>query len=311
MTAVVTGASRGIGFAMADALAAAGADIIGVSASLASSGSADRGGRHGRGPEVRGSGLRLRRSRCRRCARRGARRPGRLRHPRQQRRHDRAGTRRGASAGTVGPRRPGEPVEPVPPHSGAGASDARSRLRQDHLHRLAPQLPGRDQRAGLRRRQVRHRGTHQGAVQRVGLARRHRERHRTRVHRDGQHSGTSCRSRPVHGDPGSDPRRAMGRGRRPRGCHGLPRFATPRTTCPEWCCLSMAAGSDDDGRHVLDDDRDQRDRHRSGRRHRRCRAGRRSGARTPRGRNRLRRVHAAHRRRDRGDPRGGRGRPAS
>ena len=38
-TAVVTGASRGIGFAMARALAAAGADIIGVSASLASEGS--------------------------------------------------------------------------------------------------------------------------------------------------------------------------------------------------------------------------------------------------------------------------------
>jgi 2-deoxy-D-gluconate 3-dehydrogenase len=39
-TAVVTGASRGIGFAMAMALAAAGADIIGVSASLPASGSA-------------------------------------------------------------------------------------------------------------------------------------------------------------------------------------------------------------------------------------------------------------------------------
>jgi 2-deoxy-D-gluconate 3-dehydrogenase len=38
-TAVVTGASRGIGFAMATALAAAGADIIGVSASLPASGS--------------------------------------------------------------------------------------------------------------------------------------------------------------------------------------------------------------------------------------------------------------------------------
>jgi 2-deoxy-D-gluconate 3-dehydrogenase len=37
--AVVTGARRGIGFAMATALAAAGADIIGVSASLESSGS--------------------------------------------------------------------------------------------------------------------------------------------------------------------------------------------------------------------------------------------------------------------------------
>jgi 2-deoxy-D-gluconate 3-dehydrogenase len=39
-TAVVTGASRGIGFAMADALAAAGADIIGVSATLPATGSA-------------------------------------------------------------------------------------------------------------------------------------------------------------------------------------------------------------------------------------------------------------------------------
>jgi 2-deoxy-D-gluconate 3-dehydrogenase len=38
--AVVTGASRGIGFAMAEALAAAGADIIGVSATMASAGSA-------------------------------------------------------------------------------------------------------------------------------------------------------------------------------------------------------------------------------------------------------------------------------
>lgn len=38
--AVVTGASRGIGFALAEALAAAGADIIGVSATLAAQGSA-------------------------------------------------------------------------------------------------------------------------------------------------------------------------------------------------------------------------------------------------------------------------------
>jgi len=38
--AVVTGAKRGIGFAMAEALAAAGADIIGVSATLETSGSA-------------------------------------------------------------------------------------------------------------------------------------------------------------------------------------------------------------------------------------------------------------------------------
>ena len=40
LTAVVTGAKRGIGFAMAEALAAAGADIIGVSATLEPTGSA-------------------------------------------------------------------------------------------------------------------------------------------------------------------------------------------------------------------------------------------------------------------------------
>ena len=39
-TAVVTGAKRGIGFAMAEALAAAGADIIAVSATIESAGSA-------------------------------------------------------------------------------------------------------------------------------------------------------------------------------------------------------------------------------------------------------------------------------
>lgn len=39
-TAIVTGANRGIGFAMAEALAEAGADIVGVSATMAPSGSA-------------------------------------------------------------------------------------------------------------------------------------------------------------------------------------------------------------------------------------------------------------------------------
>ncbi|MER5456149.1 SDR family oxidoreductase [Micromonospora sp. NPDC002389] len=49
--AVVTGARRGIGLAMAEALAAAGADVIGVSASLEETGSevADRVAAHGRG----------------------------------------------------------------------------------------------------------------------------------------------------------------------------------------------------------------------------------------------------------------------
>ena len=53
--AVVTGAKRGIGFAMAEALAAAGADIIGVSATLEASGSAIEAAvtAHGRSFEAR------------------------------------------------------------------------------------------------------------------------------------------------------------------------------------------------------------------------------------------------------------------
>src|SRR4051794_32970268 len=49
-TAVVTGARRGIGLAIAEALAAAGADIIGVSANMEPSGSqvAERVKAHGR-----------------------------------------------------------------------------------------------------------------------------------------------------------------------------------------------------------------------------------------------------------------------
>ena len=53
--AVVTGAKRGIGFAMAEALAAAGADVIGVSATLEASGSAIEAAvaKHGRSFEAR------------------------------------------------------------------------------------------------------------------------------------------------------------------------------------------------------------------------------------------------------------------
>ena len=53
--AVVTGARRGIGYAMAEALAAAGADIIGVSATLESAGSAvaEAVQSHGRSFEAR------------------------------------------------------------------------------------------------------------------------------------------------------------------------------------------------------------------------------------------------------------------
>jgi 2-dehydro-3-deoxy-D-gluconate 5-dehydrogenase len=52
--AVVTGARRGIGFAMADALAEAGADVIGVSASMEASGSAIEAAVTGHGRKFEG-----------------------------------------------------------------------------------------------------------------------------------------------------------------------------------------------------------------------------------------------------------------
>ena len=53
--AVVTGARRGIGFAMADALAEAGADVIGVSASMEAAGSAIGAAVTAHGRDVRGA----------------------------------------------------------------------------------------------------------------------------------------------------------------------------------------------------------------------------------------------------------------
>ena len=97
--AVVTGARRGIGLAMAEALAAAGADIIGVSAQLGPA--RRRGGRviePGRAFE--GTRGRLRRPAMPSLAL-GAELAGtRTRHPGQQRGHDRAGARRASTHST-------------------------------------------------------------------------------------------------------------------------------------------------------------------------------------------------------------------
>ena len=62
---------------------------------------------------------------------------------------------------------------------------------QDHLHGIAADLPGRHHGARVRRGEIGDRRTDQGAVQRVGIARRDRERDRTRLHRDGQHAGAA------------------------------------------------------------------------------------------------------------------------
>ena len=212
-TAVVTGASRGIGFAMAEALAAAGADIIGVSAHAR----ADRAARSRRPSRRTAATFEAHRRATSPTATPSTRSAPTLadatrRHPRQQRRHDRARARRRAPARAVGPRarRSTSRASSCSPRR-IGRGDARARPRQDHLHRVAAELPGRHQRARLRRGEVRHRRAHQGARQRMGAARRQRQRDRARLHRDRQHPGAARRPRPLDGDPRAHPGRALGR----------------------------------------------------------------------------------------------------
>ena len=68
----------------------------------------------------------------------------------------------------------------------------------------------------------------QGARQRMGAARRQRQRDRARLHRDRQHAGAARRRRAQPRDPRPDPRRPLGRAERPRRRHGLPRLARIR-----------------------------------------------------------------------------------
>ena len=155
-TAVVTGASRGIGFAMAVALAEAGADIIGVSATIQASGSAIE--RAVTRPRAAPS----RRIACDFADRDAVDRPRRrrLRSARVDILVNNAGTIERAPAAE----HPlelwdrviaGRSVEPVRPHAGARAADAGARVAEGHLHRVAAELPGRHQRARATRRRSR------------------------------------------------------------------------------------------------------------------------------------------------------------
>ncbi len=115
-TALVTGCKRGIGRAMAEALAEAGADIIGVSASLETAGSEVE-------QEVTALGRGFTAYACDFADRGGALRlhrpgQGRLpghRHPGQQRRHDPAQARGRASRRVLGHGHRGQPQRPVHP----------------------------------------------------------------------------------------------------------------------------------------------------------------------------------------------------
>ena len=222
----MTGARRGIGLAMAEALAAAGADIVGVSAPT------------WRPPAARSSsGYARRAAGSPRCAPtsptapRCAVSPGDLararpdRHPGQQRRHDRP--RPGGGA----PRRDWDHVLEVNLTSQfvltreIGREMVGPGPREDHLHRVAAELPGRHHRPRLHRREVRHRRPDQGAGQRVGGARGQRQRHRARLHRHRQHPGAAGRPGTQPGHPRPDPGRPVGNARRPRRRHGVPGLA--------------------------------------------------------------------------------------
>ena len=101
--ALVTGCRRGIGLAMADALAAAGADIVGVSLNIDSAGSEAQTRVEGHGRALHGLPRRSRiGGRCRAAGRLGAPRRARGRHPRQQRGDDRACTGRSSTPTSTG-----------------------------------------------------------------------------------------------------------------------------------------------------------------------------------------------------------------
>ena len=183
-TALVTGCRRGIGRAAAVALAQAGADIVGVSASLEPR-SEVAAAVEARGRSFRALPLRLRRSRsaCTTSSPRCAATDARDRHPRQQRRHDRARPGSRARRRALGSRARGEPDCAVRARARARPRHGRARERQDRVRRLAALVPGRHQRAGLHGEQVGRRRPDEGARERVGRARRQRQRRRARLRR--------------------------------------------------------------------------------------------------------------------------------
>ena len=135
----------------------AGADIVGVSASLESSGSEVQAEVEGLGREFEGHRDRLRRpGRGRRARRATGRRPS-GRHPGQQCGHHRAGARRRSHGRVLGPGHRGRPVQPVRADPRGRAADGLPRRREGDLHRLDAELPGRGERGELHGCQECHR----------------------------------------------------------------------------------------------------------------------------------------------------------
>ena len=166
----MTGASRGIGLAIAAAYADAGADIIGVSASLPA-GDSESGRRavEARGREFtayatdfadRSAVLAL----ADEVESLGP--PGR--RTGQQRGHDRPRAGGRALRRALAPGAAGESLQSVHADPGGRPRDGCSRRRQSHLHRISAELPGRHQRPRLHRCQERDRRTDQSPRKRVG-----------------------------------------------------------------------------------------------------------------------------------------------
>ena len=188
--AVVTGAKRGIGFAMAEALASAGSDIIAVSATIEEQGSAI-------GAVVTALGREFEAIRCDFADRAAVEA---LSADLAAREVDilvnNAGTIRRSPAAEH-PAEWWDEVIQVDLSSQffltqAVAQGMLARRRgKSHLHGVAAHIPGRHQCSGVCRRQVGHRRSDQGSVERMGCKRRHRERDRTGLYRHRQHPGSS------------------------------------------------------------------------------------------------------------------------
>ena len=167
--ALVTGARRGIGLAMAQALASAGADIIAVSASMEPTGSAVEAAVHAHGRAIRTIACDFADAAA--VASLGA----------QLAREDPIDILVN-NAGTIY-------REPAVDHD----LDQWSRLGQGHLHRVTAQFPGRHQCPRLHRVQERCSRVDPGVGERVGPPWGHRQRDRTGVHRHRQHPGAPGR----------------------------------------------------------------------------------------------------------------------
>ncbi len=247
--ALVTGCRRGIGLAMAEALAQAGADVVGTS--LNSRRETRRRARASRRPVARSSPT------APTSAIRTAPPISRVRSRATDTRSTYSSTTRGRSPAprlSTTPTRCGRPSSrriSHPPSSSPEKSAGRWSS-ADAARSSSPHLSSASRAASTSRATPAAKsglvGPRARALERVGAARRERQRDRARLHRHRQHAGPARRRRAVSGDPRPDPGRPLGRAGRPRRRDRLPRIARPRTTSTASCFRWTADGSGDDGR---------------------------------------------------------------